>query len=450
MQNSALTIGAGPAQPPERVQLPVERPGADRDAGVGLAGRVQPGRLHDPLISSAEYNSSPHARRLRGEGGPVRLGAAELLVRHDARRHRRLHPDQRGRLLGLRQRAERRRHGADPRLARPVHVAERPVEPVAEPEHQPVPPQLRGDQQPNYHFGTLFNFDTALTARYGASSSLGQYVEEAQVQDYENTRAQFEAFIDHANNTPLPSTGTIYWQLNKGWPSMLWTLYNSDGDQAGSYFGVQEANRTLHALYALDNGTVTVDNLGAPRQSGLSVESKVYSLAGAAARRPDRQRHHPGQPAGATKVLTPKVPEAGAARRRSTSSNCCCSQNGTSSTATSTGCPPSRTRRTGQHTLDQPAGHASPVRQPDRAADAAAVVDLGHRHHRSAGRAGRRRPGDHRHASRTPRRPTVAFFLRADVRRGTASGRELPATTNCSPRSGRATTSRCSPASRRR
>jgi exo-1,4-beta-D-glucosaminidase len=68
--------------------------------------------------------------------------------------------------------------------------------------------------------------------------------------------------------------------MNKGWPSMLWTLYNSDGDQAGSYFGAQEANRSLHAIYALDNGTVTLDNLSNTTQSGLSVESKVYNLAG--------------------------------------------------------------------------------------------------------------------------------------------------------------------------
>jgi exo-1,4-beta-D-glucosaminidase len=131
-----------------------------------------------------------------------------------------------------------------------------------------------------YSFGTLCHFDTALSSRYGAWSSLSQYVQEAQAQNYESVRAQFEAFIDHANSTPLPSTGTIYWQMNKGWPSLLWQLYNSDGDQAGSYFGAQEANRSLHALYALDNGTVTLDNLSNASQSGLSVEAKVYNLAG--------------------------------------------------------------------------------------------------------------------------------------------------------------------------
>jgi exo-1,4-beta-D-glucosaminidase len=163
----------------------------------------------------------------------------------------------------------------------------------------------------NYTFGTACKFDAAMRARYGQPTSLAQYVEQAQAQDYENTRAQFEAFIDHANNTPVPSTGTIYWQLNKGWPSLLWNLYGSDGDQAGSYFGAAEANRALHALYALDNGTVTLDNLSNTTQSGLSVEARVFSLSG---RLLDDQTArditlHSQQVR--TKILTPKVPAAG-------------------------------------------------------------------------------------------------------------------------------------------
>jgi exo-1,4-beta-D-glucosaminidase len=131
-----------------------------------------------------------------------------------------------------------------------------------------------------YAFGTLFNFDTALTNRYGAWSSLGQYVEEAQAQDYENVRSQFEAFLAHSTNSETPSTGTIYWQMNKGWPSLLWNLYNSDYDEAGSYFGAQKANEGVHALFATDTNHVAVDNLTGTTQSGLSVEAKVYGLDG--------------------------------------------------------------------------------------------------------------------------------------------------------------------------
>ena len=68
--------------------------------------------------------------------------------------------------------------------------------------------------------------------------------------------------------------------MNKGWPSLLWNLYNSDGDQAGSYFGAQEANRSLHAFYALDTHAVGADNLTGAAQSGLSVRARVYSLSG--------------------------------------------------------------------------------------------------------------------------------------------------------------------------
>jgi exo-1,4-beta-D-glucosaminidase len=131
-----------------------------------------------------------------------------------------------------------------------------------------------------YAFGTLFNFDTALRSRYGAWSSLEQYVEEAQVQNYELTRAQFEAFIAHWNNSPTPATGTIYWQANKGWPTLLWSLYNSDYDEAGSYFGAEKANETVHALFATDTNTVAVDDLSGQPVSGLSVEAKVYALDG--------------------------------------------------------------------------------------------------------------------------------------------------------------------------
>src|SRR5262245_41450081 len=159
-----------------------------------------------------------------------------------------------------------------------------------------------------YSFGTLCHFDTALSSRYGAWSGLAQYVEEAQAQGYENTRAQFEAFIAHANNTPLTHTGTIYWQLNKGWPSMLWTLYNNDGDQAGSYFGAQEANQGLHAIYALDNGTVALDNLGNTTQTGLSVEAKVYNLAGTVLDDRTASNISLASQQVLTSVLTPKVP----------------------------------------------------------------------------------------------------------------------------------------------
>jgi len=165
-----------------------------------------------------------------------------------------------------------------------------------------------GTSHSGYAFGTLYNLDQAVSKRFGAWSSLAQYVQEAQAQNYEDTRAQFEAYLAHSTNATQPSTGTIYWQMNKGWPTLLWSLYNNDYDQAGAYFGAQEANRTLHAIYTLDNHTVTVDNLSGQTQSGVTVEAKVYNTAGSLLDDQTSGSLSLASQKVQNKVLTPKLP----------------------------------------------------------------------------------------------------------------------------------------------
>jgi exo-1,4-beta-D-glucosaminidase len=174
--------------------------------------------------------------------------------------------------------------------------------------HANYEPDLPGPENGGYSFGTLHDLDAAISNRYGAWSSLGHYEEESQVQNYETQRAEFEAYIDHSTNKDAPSTGVVYWQLNKGWPTLLWDLYNNDFDQAGSYFGAKKANESLHVLYTYDTGTVSVDNLGNRGQHGLSVESKVYGVHGKLL----DDRRAPGVSVGgqgvARDVLRPAVP----------------------------------------------------------------------------------------------------------------------------------------------
>ncbi len=278
-----------------------------------------------------------------------------------------------------------------------------------------------------YSFGTLCHFDTALSSRYGTWTSLAQYVQMAQAQDYENTRAQFEAFIDHANNTPLPSTGTIYWQMNKGWPSMLWNLYNFDGDQAGSYFGAQEANRTLHALYALGNGTVTLDNLGNTTQSGLSVEAKVYNLAGTVLDDQTASNISLASQQVLNNVLTPKVPATTAPPTPASVYfvELVLKQNGNFADRNVYWLSTQPDIVNWGKTLGQPQGTLSQyanlqalqtLPQSSITATASTVTQSG-----PAG-ADRATTVTITNTSSS----TVAFLLRADVRRGTASGQELP------------------------
>ncbi|HEV2378137.1 MAG TPA: beta-mannosidase [Streptosporangiaceae bacterium] len=276
----------------------------------------------------------------------------------------------------------------------------------------------------NYVFGTMCHFDQALDSRYGTPTSLSQYVEDAQALDYEDTRAQFEAFIDHANNTPMPSTGTIYWQMNKGWPSLLWNLYGSDGDQAGAYFGTQEANRTLHALYALDNGTVTLDNLSNTSQAGLSVESKVYNLAGAVL---DDQTASNITLAGQhvqNNVLTPKVPAAGSSPVQTYFVELLLKQNGTLIDRNVYWQSTQQDVTNWKRSLDKPVGSISTYANMQAlntlpassiSATSSTVTQAGP-------------DGADRATTVTVTNTsasTVAFLLRADVRRGTTTGQEL-------------------------
>jgi exo-1,4-beta-D-glucosaminidase len=276
----------------------------------------------------------------------------------------------------------------------------------------------------NYTFGTLCKFDAALDARYGTPASLAQYVEEAQAQDYENTRAQFEAFIDHSTNTPVPSTGTIYWQLNKGWPSLLWNLYGSDGDQAGSYFGTQEANRPLHAIYALDNGTVTLDNLGSAAQSGLSVESKVFGVTGTLLDDQTASGITLASQQVMNKVLTPKVPAAGSSPVRAYFVELLLRQNGTVADRNVYWLSSQQDLTNWRKTLGKPVGVISNYAnlQSLQTLPASAVKV-------TATTAMQPGPGGADLATTVTITDTastaVAFLLRADVRRGTASGQEL-------------------------
>ncbi|MFL5830385.1 MAG: glycosyl hydrolase 2 galactose-binding domain-containing protein [Solirubrobacteraceae bacterium] len=146
--------------------------------------------------------------------------------------------------------------------------------------HANYEPDLPSPDNSGYSFGTLHDLDKAISSRYGTWSSLPRYVEKAQAQNYETQRAQFEAYLDHSTRTQAPSTGIVYWQLNKGWPTLLWDLYNHDFDQAGSYFGAKKANESVHALYAYDTGTVDLDNISGRTQRGLSVQAKVYDTSG--------------------------------------------------------------------------------------------------------------------------------------------------------------------------
>jgi exo-1,4-beta-D-glucosaminidase len=131
-------------------------------------------------------------------------------------------------------------------------------------------------------FATIEPFDTALARRYGAPKSLEDYVEKSQLDNYDNVRAQFEAFNAHMD-AAKPSTGVIYWMLNNAWPSLHWHLYDYFLNPAGAYFGAKIANEPVHIQYSYDTRSIMLVNHTLTREHGLRSVIRIRNLDGSVA-----------------------------------------------------------------------------------------------------------------------------------------------------------------------
>lgn len=128
-------------------------------------------------------------------------------------------------------------------------------------------------------FSRLTAFDEALAKRYGAPTSLADYVAKAQLDNYANTRAQFEAFNAHMD-AAKPATGVVYWMLNNAWPALHWHLYDYAMNPAGAYFGAKKANEPLHIQYSYDTRGIVLVNHTLAAQHDLTANVRVRNLDG--------------------------------------------------------------------------------------------------------------------------------------------------------------------------
>jgi len=128
-------------------------------------------------------------------------------------------------------------------------------------------------------FAVLTPFDHALAQRYGAPTSLADYVAKAQLDNYDNVRAQFEAF-NARMDAAKPATGVIYWMLNNAWPSLHWHLYDYFMNPAGAYFGAKKANELVHIQYSYDSRDIVLVNHALNDAHGLQANIRVRNLDG--------------------------------------------------------------------------------------------------------------------------------------------------------------------------
>jgi exo-1,4-beta-D-glucosaminidase len=128
-------------------------------------------------------------------------------------------------------------------------------------------------------FATIEPFDIALAKRYGPPKSLADYVAKSQLENYDNVRAQFEAF-NARMDAAKPSTGVIYWMLNNAWPSLHWHLYDYFLNPAGAYFGAKIANEPVHIQYSYDTRAIMLVNHTLNSEHGLQASIRVRNMDG--------------------------------------------------------------------------------------------------------------------------------------------------------------------------
>ncbi|MDR3510714.1 MAG: glycoside hydrolase family 2 [Caulobacteraceae bacterium] len=132
----------------------------------------------------------------------------------------------------------------------------------------------------DWHFGgngDVAGFMTALTAQFGAPTSLEDFERKAQMMNYVDYRAVFEGFFAHLWTR---NSGRLLWMTHPAWPSNHWQIYSADYDTQASYYGAKIASEPVHAQMNLPDYALAVVNTTREARAGLALKSRVLSLDG--------------------------------------------------------------------------------------------------------------------------------------------------------------------------
>jgi exo-1,4-beta-D-glucosaminidase len=105
-------------------------------------------------------------------------------------------------------------------------------------------------------FNTIENYHQALNERYGPSENIEEFVQKAQLANYEAIRAMFEAFAVNK----AKAGGIVQWMLNAAWPKLYWQLYDYYLMPNGAFFGTQSALKSLNIIYNYGDQDIYVSN----------------------------------------------------------------------------------------------------------------------------------------------------------------------------------------------
>jgi exo-1,4-beta-D-glucosaminidase len=92
--------------------------------------------------------------------------------------------------------------------------------------------------------------------RYWKTQSVDEFLQLAQVVNYEAMRAMFESF---GVNKP-EATGVVQWMLNSAWPELFWQLYDYYLMPNGAFYGAKAGSQPINIAYNYGDKDIYVVN----------------------------------------------------------------------------------------------------------------------------------------------------------------------------------------------
>jgi Tol biopolymer transport system component len=120
-------------------------------------------------------------------------------------------------------------------------------------------------------------YPDVIAQRYGSVANLPDFVRKAQLANYEDFRAMYEARFAKLFK---PATGVLTWMSNPAQPSFVWQIYSYDLEAHASLFGARKACELVHIQMNQDNFHVMVINQTPRSLDNLVAWVRIYNLDG--------------------------------------------------------------------------------------------------------------------------------------------------------------------------
>ena len=109
---------------------------------------------------------------------------------------------------------------------------------------------------------------------FGPSAGLDEFCEKAQLQNWANAKAMFEAWRSNGGS------GGLAWMSHPAWPSLICQFYDYYLNPTGAYFGARLANEPLHILWDASTDQIKVANNTGKSFARLHAAASIYNLDG--------------------------------------------------------------------------------------------------------------------------------------------------------------------------